>query len=138
MTVQSALNGLNSILAVISKGDADPATKLLAIQDLANVARNDIQDLADQEYSSYLPDRKQPTFDMKKAVDDLYEPLSKQIYFNLYDYYHRTTLMDEPDPFIRVALCQALMRCAVDQKQEPNPLWAAVIQCDGELDEVSE
>jgi len=138
MTVQSALSGLDSILAVINKASADPATKLQAIKALAEVARNDIQDLADVEYSTYIQERVPPSFDMAQAVDDLYTPLSKQIYFNLFEYYHLTTFMDEPDPHVRVAFCKALTRIAVEQKQAPNPLWNAIIQCDGELDEVTE
>lgn len=138
MTMQTALNGCNAILAIIQKGHADPATKLAAIADLVEAVRSDIRDLADAEYSNYLAAPAKPTFDMEKAVADLAEQLRKQIYYNLYSYYHAQTFMDEEDPFVRVAIAKALLLVAVENEKEPNPVWLAVIQNDGELNEVDE
>ena len=138
MTVQSALSGVESILAIINKGSADPATKLKAITQLAEAVRSDIRDLADAEYATYIQAPSEPPFDMKDAVEKLAVPLRTQIYFNLFDFYNRETFMDEHDPFIRMALAKALLLVAAEKKEAPNPLWSAVVQCDGELEEVSE
>lgn len=138
MSLSTALDGIESILAVIKKGDAPPEQKLKAILNLAEVARNDVQDLMDTSYSDYVPELPPITFDMDKAVADLLEAFRKQVYNNLYSYYDLQPFLDEPDPHVRTAIATALVKYAQEQKRAPNSTWAAIIQNEGVISEGDE
>ena len=138
MSISTALDGIESIIAIIKKGDADPAQKLEVIKDLAQMLRNDIQDLADQTYATYVPALPPITFDMKKAVEDLLVQFRKQEYNNLYAYYTMDMLADEKDPYVRVAFATALGNLAVELKRDPSPVWASLIQTEGLISEADE
>lgn len=133
MTVKSALDGVESILGIIAKGDADPSVKLVAIRKLAETLRNDIQDLSDVEYSSYIENSEESTFDMAAAVEQLRERLAKQEYNNLYAYYDFDGLIHSDErPSVRVAIAKALLQIAVDLKRDPNPAWAGIVSTEGQ------
>jgi hypothetical protein len=138
MSLSTALDGIESILTIIKKGDAPPEKKLEAIKDLGEILRNDIQDLADAVYSDYVPELPPISFDMELAVKDLLEAFRKQVYNNLYCYYDLSPFRDEPDPYVRVAIATALVKYAQEQKREPNSTWAAIIQTEGVISEGDE
>jgi hypothetical protein len=135
MSLSTALDGIESILTIIKKGDAPPEQKLKAILHLSEVLRNDIQDLADEAYAEYVPDLPPPTFDMKEAIESLLVAFRLQEYNNLYSFYNLQPFADEPDPHVRNAMAQALVKLAVEQKREPNPTWASIIQTEGVISE---
>lgn len=133
MTVKSALDGVDSILGIIAKGDADPSVKLVAIRKLAETLRNDIQDLSDVEYSSYIENSEESTFDMAAAVETLRERLAKQEYNNLYAYYDFEGLIHSDErPAVRVAIAKALLQIAVELKRDPNPAWEGIVSTEGQ------
>lgn len=137
MTAKSALSGINSLLDIIRKSSAPDADKLDAIRDLAEGIRSDILDMAEAEYASYIEPEGELTFDMVKAVEDLTEAFRLQIFYNLYDYYSVDRLRDEVDPFVRVAICKALIAVGQEQNRELNPIWANVLTYNGILPEVN-
>jgi hypothetical protein len=134
MTVKSALDGVEAILGIIAKGDADPSVKLVAIRKLAETLRNDIQDLADVDYANYIAadEGDEKPFDMAGAVETLHERLAKQDYNNLYAYYDIDGIRfaDERPP-VRVAIAKALLQIAVELKRDANPAWEGVVSIEG-------
>ncbi len=135
MTVKSALDGVETILGIIAKGDADPSVKLTTIRTLAEALRNDIQDIAANVYSNYIEaddDDTEETFDMAGAVETLRERLAKQEFNNLYSFYDIDGLrFSDERPKVRVAMARALMQIAVDLKRDPNPAWEGVVSTEG-------
>jgi hypothetical protein len=139
MSIVSALDGVDSILAIIKKGAADPATKLEAILPLAERLRNDLQDLGDEAYASeYVSELPPITFDMEQAISDFLEVFRKQEYNNLYAYYDLDIMSDEKDPHVRNAIAQALVKLAVELKREPSSVWTYLIQTEGVISEAVE
>lgn len=132
MTVKSALDGVEAILGIIAKGDADPSVKLVAIRKLAETLRNDIQDITDSEYSNYIVADEAPTFDMAGAVETFRERLALQEYNNLYAYYDLDGIRFADDrPPVRVAIAKALLQIAVELKRDANPAWEGVVSVEG-------
>lgn len=138
MSHSSALDSVESVLAIIKKGNADAAQKLAAILPIVEGLRNTIQDLAEDRYADYVPELPPPNFDMDEVVEALYEQLSKQIYNNLYAHYTAATLSDERDPHVRVAICRALVRIAQEHQRKPSSVWTVLIQQGGIFSEASE
>lgn len=139
MSIVSALDGVDSILAIIKKGAADPTTKLDAILPLAERLRNDLQDLGDEAYASeYVPDLPPITFDMEQAISDFLEVFRKQEYNNLYAHYDLDIMSDEKDPHVRNAIAQALVKLAVELQREPSSVWTYLIQTEGVISEAVE
>lgn len=135
MSAKSALDSIENILAILAKGDADPATKLDAVQTLLYNLRADVQELAAGIYSDYLP-APEDDFDMADAVAKLYEPLKKQEFQNLYAYYDDPErFSDLPTDNIRVAMAKALTQIAQDVEEQPNALWASIILAEGDMTE---
>jgi hypothetical protein len=135
MSLSTALDGIENILTVIKKGDAPPEQKLTAILHLAEVLRNDLQDVADETYGEYVPELPPPTFDMQEAIESFLVAFRKQEYNNLYSFYNLQPFADEHDPHIRNAMASALVKLAVELKREPNPTWALLIQNEGVISE---
>jgi len=138
MSIVTALDGIDSILAIIKKGDATPDKKIEAILGLAEVVRNDIQDLADNSYSNYVEELPPITFDMQQAVTDFLTAFRKEEYNNLYYYYELPIFADEKDPHVRMAIASALVKLATELKRKPNPDWAFLIQTEGVIPEANE
>jgi len=138
MSIVTALDGVESILAIIKKGDAAPEKKLQVILDLAEVLRNDIQDLADNSYANYLDDLPPPTFDMEQATADFLEVFRKQEYNNLYAYYTLDLMSDEKDPHVRFCIARALVKLANELKQQPSNVWTYLVQTEGVISEAVE
>lgn len=135
MSLSTALDGIESILTIIKKGDAPPEQKVTAILHLAEVLRNDIQDLADEVYAEYVEELPPPTFDVDQAVADFLTVFRLQDYNNLYSFYNMQPFTDEPDPHVRVAMARALVKYAQEVKREPNATWASLIQTEGVISE---
>jgi len=132
MTVKSALDGVDAILGIIAKGDADPSVKLVAIRKLAETLRNDIQDISDVEYANYIAADDETAFDMAGAVETLHERLAKQDFNNLYAYYDIDGIRFADDrPPVRVAIAKALLQIAVELKRDANPAWEGVVSVEG-------
>ena len=138
MSIVTALDGVDSILAIIKKGDATPEKKLEAILGVAEIVRNDIQDLADNSYSDYVEELPPITFDMKQAVADLLVAFRAQDFNNLFAYYDLSMLGDEKDPHMRMAFATALTKLATELKRAPNPDWSYLIQTEGVISEAVE
>lgn len=139
MTVKSALDGVETILAIIAKGDADPSVKLTAIRTLAETLRNDLQDISEEVYDTYMDTEVEipASFNEDDAVEKLHAPLSKQEYNNLYAYYDISAFdAADPRPYVRVALAKALLRIAVEKERVPNPLWEGIVTANGVIEEV--
>lgn len=132
MTVKTALDGVEAILGIIAKGDADPSVKLVAIRKLAETLRNDIQDLTDAEYSNYIEGNDEPEFDMAEAVAMLHEKLSKRDFNELYSYYDIDAIRFVDDrPAVRVAMAKALLQIAAEVKRDANPAWEGIVSVEG-------
>lgn len=141
MTVKSALDGVQSILGIITKGDAEPSVKLTAIRKLAETLRNDLIDLGEDVYDSYIPEEVEVpvSFDEDDAIAKIHERLKKQEFNNLYAYYdiHAFEAADKR-PYVRVAIAKALLLIAVEMQRVPNPAWEGIVTVNGVINEVEE
>uniref|UniRef100_A0AB39CE85 Uncharacterized protein n=1 Tax=Pseudomonas phage HRDY3 TaxID=3236930 RepID=A0AB39CE85_9VIRU len=135
MSIVNALDGVNSILAIIKKGDATPEKKLETILEVAEGVRNDIQDVADKAYADYIDELPPPTFDMEQAIADLLEKFRKQEFANLFYHYDKQVFADEADPHIRLAIATALVKFAIEQQKAPSAVWSYIIQNEGVISE---
>lgn len=136
MSMKTALDGINNILAILVKGEADAATKLDAVRPLCYDLKNDLEDLAAIQYANYIPPEPEwrPGDDtLETAVAKLYVPLSKQMFNLLTNFYDSKFFEEEDDPFIRLAHAKALLQIAAEQEKTPPQYWIFVAENNGNI-----
>lgn len=140
MTIKAALDGVETALALILKGDADPATKLDVLRPLLYQLRSDIMDVSAQEYQSYMDAEPAPLSDMQSLeFDDVatqekfYEKLKLQQFNNLRAYYDIDAFLEIDNDRIRVCIARALCQLAAENNVAPNKSWQSVISAEGNI-----
>lgn len=140
MTIKAALDGVETALALIIKGDADPATKLEALRPLLYQLRSDIMDSAEQEYLTYMDAEQVPLtemqaleFDDDETQQKFYDNFSKQQINNLRAYYDIDAFREIDNDRIRVCMARALCQLAAENNVAPNKSWQSVISAEGNI-----
>lgn len=140
MTIKAALDGVETALALIIKGDADPATKLEALRPLLYQLRSDIMDSAEQEYRTYMDAEQVPLtemqaleFDDDETQQKFYDNFSKQQINNLRAYYDIDAFREIDNDRIRVCMARALCQLAAENNVAPNKSWQSVISAEGNI-----
>lgn len=140
MTIKAALDGVETAIALLLKGDADAATKLDALRPLLYQLRMDIMDSADQEYRSYMDAEQVPLtemqaleFDDDETQQKFYDNFSKQQINNLRAYYDIEAFQEIDNARLRVCMARALCQLAAENSVAPNKSWQSVISAEGNI-----
>lgn len=140
MTIKAALDGVETALALIIKGDADPAAKIEALRPLLYQLRSDIIDTSEQEYRTYMDAEAAPLTEMQALEFDdasiqqkFYDNFSKQQINNLRSYYDIEAFQEVDNDRLRVCMARALCQFAAESGVAPNKSWSFVINAEGNI-----
>lgn len=141
MTIKAALDGVETALALITKGDADAQTKLDALRPLLYELRANIIDVSQQEYENYMDAEPAPLSDVAAlSFDDddeiqekFYTNFKAQQFNNLRSYYDIEAFREIDNAQIRVCVARALCKLASENDVAPNKSWQSVISAEGNI-----
>jgi hypothetical protein len=142
MTIKAALDGVETALALITKGDADAQTKLDALRPLLYELRANIMDVSQQEYENYMDAETAPpasdvealTFDDDDEIQEkFYTNFKSQQFNNLRSYYDIEAFREIDNAQIRVCMARALCKLAAENDVSPNKSWQSVISAEGKI-----